>query len=317
MQTRITCPHCWHHFPPEEVRWVAQHPDLLGDERLGREAERFLPTRFTIEGNALDRKGFVCHSLACPNCHLTVPRVLLELPPLFASILGGPSSGKSYFLAAMTWQLRQSLSKYFALSFGDADPTSNRSLNEYEELLFLNPKQDEPVRIVKTELQGDLYDSVMFDQQVVRFPRPFVFSMKPLPSHPGYRTIARLSRALCLYDNAGEHFLPGQDTADSPVTRHLARSRVLFFLFDPTQDPRFRRACAGKTNDPQMADGSRTARQETILLEAADYARRLCGPAVPQTSSRCRRRSAACRNVSRLKWFSRPGDLRNKSRVCR
>ena len=62
-------------------------------------------------------------------------------------------------------------------------------------------------------------------------------------------------RALGLYDNAGEHFLPGRDTLGSPVTRHLARSRVLFFLFDPTQDPRFRKACSGKMHDPQMAEG--------------------------------------------------------------
>lgn len=202
---------------------------------------------------------------------------MLELQPLFASILGAPASGKSYFLAAMTWQLRQSLGTYFSIAFGDADPAANRSLNEYEELLFLNSRQDDLVAIRKTELQGDLYDTVIFDQQTVSYPRPFIFSLKPLPTHPGHATIARLSRALCLYDNAGEHFLPGQDTVGSPVTRHLARSRVLFFLFDPTQDPRFRKACAGKTHDPQMADGSRTMRQETILLEAADRIRRYGG----------------------------------------
>ena len=115
-----------------------------------------------------------------------MPRALLELQPLFASILGAPASGKSYFLAAMTWQLRQSLGRYFSIAFGDADPAANRSLNEYEELLFLNSKQDELVAIRKTELQGDLYDTVLFDQQTVSYPRPFIFSLKPLPNHPGY-----------------------------------------------------------------------------------------------------------------------------------
>ena len=52
---------------------------------------------------------------------------------------------------------------------------------------------------------------------------------------------------LCLYDNAGEHFQPGQDTASSPVTRHLAQSRAILFLFDPTQDPRFRPSAAART----------------------------------------------------------------------
>jgi hypothetical protein len=88
---------------------------------------------------------------------------------------------------------------------------------------------------------------------------------------------------LCLYDNAGESFLPGQDTATNPVTRHLALSQVLLFLFDPTQDLRFRKACQGKTDDPQMKQRSerlereRPIRQDTILLEAAQRVRRYSG----------------------------------------
>ena len=200
LQARVTCPHCWHPFPPEEVLWISQHPDLTGDPRLGGEhQQRFLPTRYTVEGDAIDARGFPCHSLACPNCHLAVPRALLELQPLFASILGAPASGKSYFLAAMTWQLRQSLGRYFSIAFGDADPAANRSLNEYEELLFLNSKQDDLVAIRKTELQGDLYDTVLFDRQTVSYPRPFIFSLRPLPNHPGYSTMARLSRSLCVW----------------------------------------------------------------------------------------------------------------------
>lgn len=278
LQAKVTCPHCWHHFSPEDVLWVSQHPDLLGDVRLGAEQQqRFLPTRFSIEGDAIDSQGFACQSLACPECHLPLPRALLELPPLFISILGAPASGKSYFLASMTWQLRQTLAQHFSISFGDADPTANRSLNEYEELLFLNSNQDQLTAIRKTELQGDLYDTVLYGEQTVSYPRPFVFSLKPLPNHRNFAAMARLSRALCLYDNAGEHFLPGQDTASSPVTRHLARSKVLLFLFDPTQDPRFRRECAEKTNDPQMLGVARTTRQETVLAEAADRVRRFGG----------------------------------------
>jgi hypothetical protein len=55
------------------------------------------------------------------------------------------------------------------------------------------------------------------------------------------------------------------------------------FLFDPTQDPRFRRACEGKTSDPQMLVRSQrtqresAVRQETILHEAAQRVRRFAG----------------------------------------
>ena len=278
LRAQVTCPHCWHNFPPEESLWISQHPDLMGDPRLGQDHQlRFLPTRFNVEGDAIDARGFACHSLACPRCHLPIPRALLELQSVFLSILGAPASGKSYFLTTMTWLLRQVLPKHFALSFGDADPASNRSLNEYEERLFLNQHQGTLAALDKTALEGDLYNTVLFSGHSVSYPRPFIFALRPLEDHPNYRSMAGLARALCLYDNAGEHFLPGQDTASSPVTRHLALSRVMFFLFDPTQDPRFRRACAGKTNDPQMGDRARTARQETILLEAADRIRRYTG----------------------------------------
>src|SRR5262249_38231646 len=153
--------------------------------------------------------------------HLPIPRALVELQPLFVSILGAPASGKSYFLTAMTWLLRQTLPRSFALGFGDADPASNRSLNEYEERLFLNENHDRLVALDKTALEGDLYNTVLFNGQAVSYPRPFIFSLRPLDEHPNRQAVSKLSRAVCLYDNAGEHFLPGQDTASSPVTRHL------------------------------------------------------------------------------------------------
>jgi hypothetical protein len=278
LRAQVTCPHCWKDFAPEDSLWISQHPDLSGDPRLGQDHQiRFLPTRFTVDGDAIDARGYACQSLACPRCHLPIPRALLELQSVFLSILGAPASGKSYFLTTMTWLLRQVLPQHFSLAFGDADPSSNRSLNEYEERLFLNQNQAALAALDKTALEGDLYDTVLFSGHSVSYPRPFIFSLRPLEDHPNHKAMADLARAICLYDNAGEHFLPGQDTASSPVTRHLALSRVLFFLFDPTQDPRFRRACAGKTHDPQMGDRARTTRQETILLEAADRIRRHTG----------------------------------------
>jgi hypothetical protein len=278
LRARVICPHCWHSYPPEESLWISQHPDLLGDARLGSDHQlRFSPTRFTVEGDAIDARGFSCQGLACPRCHLPIPRALVEIQPLFLSILGAPASGKSYFLTCMTWLLRKTFPQRFCLSFGDADPASNRSLNDYEERLFLSQNRKQLAALDKTALEGDLYSTVLFNGQSVTYPRPFVFALKPHDNHPNHAAVSRLSRAICLYDNAGEHFLPGQDTASVPVTRHLALSRVLFFLFDPTQDPRFRHACEGKSQDPQMLDRARTSRQESVLLEAAERIRRYTG----------------------------------------
>ena len=277
LQTKIACPHCWETFGAEESLWITQHSDLLGDARLGVDhQQRFLPSRFDVKGNAIDSRGFSCTRLACPKCHLEVPRALFETPAMFLSILGSPACGKSYFLASMTWQLRSVLPKRFSLSFSDIDPASNRPVNANEELIFLNSDPNKLVAIRKTELQGELYDTVLFGDQTVSFPRPFSFGVRPQRNHPNAEIASRVGRILCLYDNAGEHFLPGQDTVGSPVTRHLSRSEVVLFLFDPTQDPRFRNACRDKGKDPQLADAARTMRQETVLHEAADRVRRYC-----------------------------------------
>ncbi|RLT05267.1 MAG: hypothetical protein DWI22_14270 [Planctomycetota bacterium] len=71
--------------------------------------------------------------LACPRCHLSLPRDVWELPLAFFSILGSPSSGKSYFLSASLWQLRTILGQKFGISFEDADPIANHKLHEYED----------------------------------------------------------------------------------------------------------------------------------------------------------------------------------------
>jgi hypothetical protein len=280
----VSCPHCWTAFSPEQTLWIAEHPDLIGDPRLGADyPKRFLPSRFNLQGAALDSQGFACHGLACPKCHLSVPRAFFEMPPVFLSILGAPACGKSYFLAAASWRLRRVLPKRFLLGFADADAVMNQRLQEYESLQFLNPNQDQLVAIEKTQTEGDTYDTVLFGDQRVSYPRPFVFSVTPSEGHPNFGAAATAARVLCVYDNAGESFLPGADTAASPVTRHLALSRVLMFLFDPTQDMRFRRLCSGKTNDPQMLERSerldreRPVRQETILAEAGQRVRRFAG----------------------------------------
>ncbi len=180
----------------------------------------------------------------------------------------------------MTWQLRQLLPHLFKVAFTDADPASNRVLNECEESLFLHADESALVPlgslIRKTELQGELYDTVAYGQQTVSYPRPFLFTMQPREDHPGGqgKTPARM---LCLYDNAGEHFQPGQDTTSSPVTRHLAQSRAILFLFDPTQDPRFRAACRGSQAGGKAQRAARLSRQETILNEAAARIRRHAG----------------------------------------
>jgi hypothetical protein len=274
----VICPHCWKTFPPEEVLWIASHVDLIGDPRLGNDQpQRFLPTRFTIDGHALDARGFTCRNLACPHCHLPIPRALLEIEPMFISILGTPACGKSYYLAALTWHLRKVLPQ-FGLSLTDIDPGINQSLTDNEAALFLNPRstgfQFLTNLIGKTKLQGEMYDTVSYGSQTVVYPRPYLLGLHALPNHHQSGQPQRTDRVVCLYDNAGEHFQPGRESTAAPVTHHLTRAGLLLFLFDPTQDSSCRAWLGTSQTDPTP---DRATRQELTLTEAAARIRRALG----------------------------------------
>jgi len=270
LMRRIRCPHCWHQFRTEDIAWVAKHEDLRGDPVLGDGALlRFLPSRFNPEGEALDSRGLTCQQLACPVCHLTIPRAFLEMEPLIFSLIGVPASGKSYFLASMTWGLSQLLPTKLQLAFNDVDPGGNQTLTDYVSRLFLQSDAELPVGIDRTDINNDVtYIQVQLSGQAVRLPRPFLFMLRPTGQHPDAAKPHKADRILCLYDNAGENFLPGMDTTLSPGTQHVARARVLMFLYDPTQDARFRRRCKRYSTDPQLADEMFTAPAE--VLESAE-----------------------------------------------
>ena len=273
----IVCPHCWHRFDVEEFLFIARHQSLVGDPVLGADAQqRFLPSRFTPEGNAVDSEGMSCPDMACPRCHLRIPQPASEMPPLFLSIVGATASGKSYFLTSLTWEMRNTLSKNFAISFTDTDAINNQILNDFEETIFLNSDGDELVALRKTELQGELYNQVLLDGMLINLPKPFMFSVTPAEHHPDYEEVReRTSRTLVLYDNAGEHFEPGMDSVDNPTTQHLLHSDTIFFLFDPTKDVRFRRKISSE--DPQLAKGARVQRQEIILTEMINRIKKYSG----------------------------------------
>lgn len=274
IKQHLTCPHCWHEFPTDQLLFISESPELLGDSKLSDiDQLRFLPLRFDINGAALDSHHFPCHRLACPNCHLQVPRSLLHMPSFFVSIAGAPASGKSYFLTSMIWQLRKTMARDFCMSFTDADTSMNKRIRDYESMQFMGAEPDKIVAIEKTEAQGDIYNVTRISGQETSLAQPFAFTISPMPNSPFASQSERISQTVCLYDNAGESFLPGSDHVTQPVTRHLATSDAILFLFDPTQDQRFQKACKAPVDDPQMnpALGGQVrrseVRQETVLTE--------------------------------------------------
>jgi hypothetical protein len=212
----------------------------------------------------------------------------LEVPPWFVSIFGGPAAGKSYFLAAMTHVLRRQLPATFRVSFTDTDADANQTICGYEQPLFQSATPDDLLAlgelIAKTQEQGDLYDTVQFGANVVQFPRPFLFTLRPQGGHPLAADPGPVSRVLCLYDNAGESFLAGRDSSVRPVTRHLAESSLLLFLFDPTQHQPFRQRVTASRAEvaSDIRAGQGLQRQHLILTEAASRVRRFAG--LPDTA---------------------------------
>jgi hypothetical protein len=262
----VTCPHCWHEFPPAQVRYVSEHESLRGDPVLGGGAGlRFLPSRFDARCRAIDPMGSTCTRLACPRCHLEIPAPLLEMPESIVSVVGAPGCGKSVMLAAASFSLRSGLVVQ-GLDFIDADPTLNDLTLELEAALFRSTSPDKPAMIAKTDLSGRLYRSFRFADAVHSAPKPQLFVL-------GRRSVRRM---LCLYDNAGEHFLPGRESAQEPVTQHLAVSRSLVFVVDPTQDHRVVAELGGRDAVASMGGGgSVEQRQDLVLIEAANRVRRL------------------------------------------
>jgi len=278
---KVTCPNCWHVFSPEDVLFVARID--VNDPVLGpNEYQRFSPVRFTVKGEAVDPSGVATTEMACPRCHLPVSEPLLEVPPLFISIIGSGASGKSYFLTTMTWQLRSMMPR-MGLAFSDADPIANSPVHEYEQTLFMNPHPDQPTDIRKTQPDDNrLHTSAIIDGVTIRFPRPLQFLLWPTPDHPNYADAQRVGRVIVVYDNAGEDFLPSIEQANSAVVQHMARSAILLMLFDPMQEPRLKGLF--RADDPQLVHGLRpdggpvvVVRQEMLLKEAAVRMRRYLG----------------------------------------
>ena len=277
IHSEITCPNCWAVVHPADFLWISPNTDLRGDPNLGTEAlKRFLPSRFDSQGFAIDETDTKCESIACPKCHLPVPRILCDTWPSVVSIIGTPSSGKSYFLAASTWQAQQKLAD-FNIDFTSADPVATKILGDDQTKLFLNEFQDQLITIEKTQEEGKLYQEVLFGSRKEVFARPFVFSIRPNEVHLLGRSpssVQQHSLALCLYDNAGENFLPNEASELSPATNHLASSKSLLFVFDPLQHTNFRRQTRKTSNDPQLDKDAKIWRQDEILEEAAKRFRR-------------------------------------------
>ena len=230
---------------------------------------RFSPTHFNDYGQAIDPMGMPSSEIACPHCRRRLPPGFLDIAHKIFSLIGAPSSGKSYFLAVLTRILQEQLFKDFDLVFKDGDPTGNMLLNQMRTKLFSGVTPEECV-LGKTALEGSTYERLPRMGKWVMLPRPFVYILDDEHS------TKPSSAAITFYDNAGEHFEPGLSMEESPGALHVVQSAGIFFLYDPTSNPRFRRVLADST-DPQLHQRGRADQQDSILAEMEVRIKRMLG----------------------------------------
>jgi FHA domain len=264
----FTCPVCWLKFDRGDTMNVAVHAFLRGDPILGEaHMQRFHATRFNDRGQAVDAMNITTTDLACPHCRRKLPPGFLDGVHHIFSIVGAPSSGKSYYLSILIKVLQNILFQQFGVTFRDADPSENVILNQMKIQLFSASTPQDAV-LAKTELEGAMYETLPRLGRPVRLPKPFIFNLSSQkdPSE---------DFSVVFYDNAGEHFEPTRNSADSPGAQHIAAASGIFFLFDPLHNTEFRHRLTG-INDPQI-NLRRVDQQDIILAETEVRIKSLLG----------------------------------------
>lgn len=264
----FTCPVCWFRFDRGDSMNISIHASLRGDSVLGEEhMQRFLASRFNDRGQALDAMGLVAPEIACPHCRRKLPPNFLDQPHHIFSIVGAPSSGKSYYLSVLIKKMQDVSFKHFGVTFRDAAPSENAVLNDMRNHLF-SAGTPEEAYLAKTDLEGALYETLPRQGRQVRLPKPFIFRLTD-------RDRGEEGFSIVFYDNAGEHFEPGRNSADSPGAQHIAVASGIFFLFDPLYNPEFRRKLTGQS-DPQL-EQRRNDQQDILLAESETRIKEILG----------------------------------------
>jgi hypothetical protein len=264
----FTCPVCWLKFDRGDAMSIAVHASLRGDPILGEDhLQRFHATRFNDRGQALDAMNIPAPDLACPHCRRKLPQGFLDMPHWIFSIVGAPSSGKSYYLSVLIKVLQTSLFQNFGVTFRDADPTANVILNQMKTQLF-SAMTPEEAFLAKTELEGAMYETLPRLGRKVPLPKPFIFNLSDTRDQTQDFSVV-------FYDNAGEHFEPTRNSAESPGAQHIAAAAGIFFLFDPLHNAEFKKRLAG-LKDPQVTS-RRMDQQDIILAETEVRIKSLLG----------------------------------------
>ena len=257
---KIMCPSCWEYFSLEDVLWFARfHKEIEPDPFLTEyDSIRFLPEHFTPSGKAICENGDECELLACPHCHLEIPRSYLNSFPIVTSVVGGVGVGKSYYHATLVQWIRDSLKKNFGwhgelatyVHQRDGKRPGNEKLTDQAEILFplrrlTEEEENVPVTLEKTD-QDDNCQEVKRptgpngEMRMEKLIIPFIYDLIPSNGLLNVNENSTSLYSVCLYDHAGENLRLGTDAVK--LSQHLKTSNAIFFLYDPTYNGRFSKA---------------------------------------------------------------------------
>lgn len=253
IQGNLICPYCWGNFAPEHILYIAAHPELRGDPVLGpSEFIRFAPTIITPEGHAKDPKGMEARHIACPHCHMQLPFNIADSELVIYSMAGTVAAGKTVYLASLLNVMDLDLNHMLPFHFTDVDTQVNLQLKTYAQKLLAG----EPVD--RTGLADHAVEIVKNDF-TLHLPLPYMFNLEAAGALNGQGR-----HLLVLYDNAGEHWLTGNDRPDHPGTGHVSLSDGMLFVFDPTRDVGIRRALE---ESGMFFESGEVDNQREILME--------------------------------------------------
>lgn len=276
IEEKVVCPHCWNNFYAEHASYITQHTELYGDPVLGENAFRrfsYLEVNRDRGGIVLDPKGEPMLERACPQCHLQIPSALLAGRPRFISIVGAPSSGKTYFLTVMLHQLREELSKFFNLTFEVCDYHEKSLFSKYAQILFSSDDPRKASLLEKTARDGELYNTIQLNGAKVVLPKPFIFAVRPTVGQGP--TGKPQTTSIVYYDNSGESFnFRSDDDGTKRYTQHLGESDAVLFTYDFLLNSTARQRLQLVSQDPQVTGILKASRQEDILTEAIQRIRR-------------------------------------------
>ncbi len=256
---KVLCPYCYNKYPRSKILWRCDSGKCKKSSELEEDtvyaeyhniinaAQKRMPHIIT---NGKPKKGFVkcdkcgedTNKQICPVCHSVLPATDENI---IISVVGGPGSGKSYYVGTLLRQLIQYMSR-----FGCTIRMPQESRQLYEDRYERNFK--EHTVLVKTMAPAE-------NANIVGANLPVLCNI----------TDNKKTRTFTFFDAAGENF--DDESIMRYVAPYISHSTAIILLLDPIQIPAVLNTLL--TEDPNFVykeDKEKHSSYEDILMNTAN-----------------------------------------------